>query len=124
MKKNLGNSPIMYLIENRWSEEYTDFLQNPAKTGMREINNKVLLDGKTLLAGLQEKVDYYPVTQKVWLFLRKMYGGGPELLRNVCLASMELPASGIRNNHYFCYLNTGMQCLVSIGEFVYYFHSR
>jgi hypothetical protein len=30
-----------------------------------------------LAPGLSEKVDYYPVTRRVWLFLKKMYGGGP-----------------------------------------------
>lgn len=114
----------MYLIENNWSEEYTEFLKNPAKTSMREINNKGLLDGKTLKQDLREKTDYYPVTYKVWLFLKKMYGGGPEVKKDAGLSTFEVPICGIKNNHWMCYLNTGVQCLMSIGEFAHYFSTK
>jgi hypothetical protein len=114
----------MYLVENKWSEEYTEFLNNPSRSTMREINNRVLMDGKHMAPGLKEKADYYPVTQKVWLFLKKMYGGGPELIRNNFLPSLEVPVFGLKNNHYFCYLNTGIQTLFSIGEFASYFQSK
>jgi uncharacterized UBP type Zn finger protein len=77
------------------------------------------MEGKHLASGLSEKIDYYPVTRKVWLFLRKMYGGGPELAKNSWL-----PIAGLKNNHYFCYLNTGIQSLFSIGEFAYYFYNK
>lgn len=84
----------------------------------------MLLDGKSLAAGLQERQDYYCVSKKVWIFLKKMYGGGPELPRNAVLPVLEVPIVGIKNNHFYCYLNTGMQCLLSIGEFSYYFLNK
>jgi hypothetical protein len=49
------------------------------------------MEGKHLASGLSEKIDYYPVTRKVWLFLRKMYGGGPELAKNSWLPVFEVP---------------------------------
>jgi uncharacterized UBP type Zn finger protein len=91
---------------------------------MREINNKILLHGKQLKSGLREKTDYYPVTQKVWLFLKKMYGGGPEVKKAAGLPTYDIPMTGLKNNHWMCYLNTGMQCLLSIGEFAHYFSSK
>lgn len=73
------------------------------------------MDGKYLALGLREKVDFYPVTRKVWLFLKKLYGGGPDLHKNNWLPILDIPIGGIKNNKYFCYLNTGIQTLFSIG---------
>jgi hypothetical protein len=44
---------------------------------MREINNRLLLDGKSLASNVREKVDYFVVNHRVWSFILKLYGGGP-----------------------------------------------
>ena len=71
---------------------------------------------------LIEKRDFFLVNEKIWIFLLKMYGGGPELklteyypvikLKNEKLI---LKPSGLINNNLFCYANASMQMLLSIG---------
>ena len=48
-----------------------------------QIDNYELVDrlNNSLKVGLKDNVDYQCVNLLTWLFLRKMYGGGPELSR-------------------------------------------
>lgn len=45
---------------------------------MPPINNSSLLDDQgQLKTGLKEREDYFVVTEKIWKFVSKLYGGGP-----------------------------------------------
>lgn len=78
MKHNLVRESTIFLIERKWSELYTTFLKSNNVTSMPPINNSSLLDDQgQLKTGLKEREDYFVVTEKIWKFVSKLYGGGP-----------------------------------------------
>ena len=46
MRQNLIRSNVIYLIDKKWSEEYTKFLKSQKVTTMGPINNERLMDTK------------------------------------------------------------------------------
>lgn len=46
VKQNLARSNVIYLIDKKWSEEYTRFLNNQKVASMPPIDNSRLLDAK------------------------------------------------------------------------------
>lgn len=58
------------------------------------------------------------------MLIQYLYGGGPEIERDRVLPIKELPAFGLTNNRFSCYLNSGLQAMFSIPEFVDYFYNE
>lgn len=70
------STPIKYIIAEKWIDEYTTYLngdkQPPGAIDNQNMDEKVLRkrdNNKTL----------YAVNEKIWKFLMKLYGGGPEI---------------------------------------------
>ena len=64
-----------------WAEDYTEFLKQDQKKEFKRIDNSKLFDPITLQRkiNIQEDEDFSLVGSKTWQFLKRMYGGGPEL---------------------------------------------
>ena len=71
------------MVDKKWSEEYTNFLKHHHINEISPINNERLLDSKNKLRpNIKEKEDYFIVTEKVWKFVRALYGGGPTIAQD------------------------------------------
>ena len=72
---------VWFLVCSQWLQRWKDFANGKgALPGPISNCNLVGADGSPLPDKKVQK-DYRAVNQKVWEFLRKQYGGGPEILR-------------------------------------------
>lgn len=110
-----------HLVENGWCQDYTKYLEDGEKRGMRPVDNTRLVEGEGLVSGVKEGVHYHRVSGEVWRMIMSLYGGGPAI-RNSQLPEM-VPV-GLQNTLNSCFLNAGLQYLLSIPEFVQYFSER
>jgi len=120
IKKYIGQGRGMYIVEILWSEQYTDYLRESGSEGLRPIDNSKLLEAGKLCSGLKSKKDYYEVSEEIWKMVSSLYGGGPEIRKPLSIGSA-LPVKGLENKLFSCFINTGVQCLLSVPEFVEYF---
>lgn len=71
-------------MEKQWSEEYTRFLKDPKIKTIRSVDNRALLDSKgRLRTDIKEKEDYFIINERVWKFVQLLYGGGPDIARDM-----------------------------------------
>lgn len=113
-----------FLIERSWSKEYTLYLKG-TQPRMRPVDNTPLVgDHNVLLPHLLEKAHYHSVPAEVWRLLMHLYGGGPAVRATLPAIPQKPPVCGLKNTLFNCYLNAGLQFVLSIPEFVRYFRER
>ncbi|CAD8188167.1 unnamed protein product [Paramecium octaurelia] len=139
IKKNY--EPVCYRLNGTWALKYTNYLYENSNTLPGPIDNTPLLQIKEPVRNR----DYFVLTNTVWKFLLEEYGGGPELLEDKVPPSpvsaisstteraksadismmssvsqqevpSEIPIKGLKNELFFCYMHSILQCLMCIQE--------
>lgn len=71
---------VQYFLNIDWACEYTNFLDDHKNLEMKPINNYPLLDKHFKpLPDIEESVNYVLVNEKTWIFVWKIYDGGPSI---------------------------------------------
>lgn len=91
-----------------------------------------MLDQKGKLRNdLREKEHYFIVNERIWKFVKALYGGGPDIARDIYfpvftinIKRLEIPPTGIVNPLNLCYLISVMQALISIPYINFYFAKK
>ncbi|CAD8164606.1 unnamed protein product [Paramecium octaurelia] len=139
LKKNSDSD--WYRLNGAWAQKYTTYLYDNSSTLPGPIDNTDLLQKKNLVMN----VDFYVVNETVWKFLLEEYSGGPEILDekippspssnassttdraksvDISIVSYvsqldinpEIPIKGLKNELYFCYMHSSLQCMMCIQE--------
>ncbi|CAD8120719.1 unnamed protein product [Paramecium sonneborni] len=140
IKKNY--EPDFYRLNGSWAWKYTNYLYENSNTLPGPIDNTSLLQIKEPIRNR----DYFVLTDTVWRFLVEEYGGGPEILEDKIPLSpvsnisstidraksadisiqssisqyeypSEIPLKGLKNELFYCYMHSILQCLMGIQEF-------
>lgn len=75
---------VQYYLNIDWACEYTNYLDDHHKTEMKPINNYLLLDKDfTPIQDIEESTHYVLVNEKTWIFVWKLYEGGPSIKKKV-----------------------------------------
>ncbi|CAD8185002.1 unnamed protein product [Paramecium octaurelia] len=139
LKKNTDSD--WYRLNGVWAQKYTTYLYDNSSTLPGPIDNTDLLQNKNQV----RNVDFFVVNETVWKFLLEEYSGGPEILdekippsptsnassttdraKSVDISIIssvsqldinpEIPIKGLKNELYFCYMHSTLQCMMSIQE--------
>ncbi|CAD8088197.1 unnamed protein product [Paramecium primaurelia] len=139
LKKNSDSD--WYRLNGVWAQKYTTYLYDNSSTLPGPIDNTDLLQQKNLV----RNVDFYVVNETVWKFLLEEYSGGPEILDEkiprspssnassttdraksveISIVSYvpkldknpEIPIKGLKNELYYCYMHSCLQCMMCIKE--------
>ena len=71
---------VQYYLNIDWAVEYTTYLDDPKNLEMKPINNYSLLDKDfSPLQNIEENSHYVLVNEKTWIFVMKIYEGGPSI---------------------------------------------
>ena len=73
-----------YYLNIDWAVDYTTFLDDSKNLEMKPINNYSLLEKDfRLLPDLEENTNYVLVNEKTWIFVMKIYDGGPSIKKKL-----------------------------------------
>ena len=75
---------IQYYLNIDWAVDYTTFLDDSKNLEMKPINNYSLLEKDfSLLPDLEENTNFVLVNEKTWIFVMKIYDGGPSIKKKL-----------------------------------------
>lgn len=75
---------VQYYLNIDWAVDYTTYLDDPKNLEMKQINNYALLDKDFIPYNeLEENSQYVLVNEKTWIFVLKIYGGGPTIKKKL-----------------------------------------
>lgn len=71
---------VQYYLNIDWAVEYTNYLDDPKNLEIKPINNYTLLDKDYMpLKDIEENTHFVLVNEKTWIFVVKIYDGGPAI---------------------------------------------
>ena len=71
---------VQYYLNIDWAVEYTNYLDDPKNLEIKPINNYALLDKDYMpLKDIEENTHFVLVNEKTWIFVVKIYDGGPAI---------------------------------------------
>jgi len=79
--KEWENSDNYHLIEYEWAQKYLYWLWDTKDWNFFRypVPNSKLLKNNILIPGLKKNKDYEIVSTKVYLLMKHIYGGGPDI---------------------------------------------
>jgi hypothetical protein len=78
MKEELDDDDIKYVIPLHWATSYTNFLKNTSPY-CETLDNRGLLKKIDEGVNLVEEEHYVVVNEIIWLILKSLYSGNPEI---------------------------------------------
>ena len=81
MSRELDDDDIKYIIPLSWATSYTNFLKN-ASPLCDTLDNRGLLKKMKEGIHLVEEEHYVIVNEIIWLILKSLYSGNPEITLN------------------------------------------
>ncbi len=75
---------VQYYLNIDWAVDYTTYLDDPKNLEMKPVNNYALIDKDFIpFNELEENSQYVLVNEKTWIFVLKIYGGGPTIKKKL-----------------------------------------
>jgi len=94
---------VQYYLNIDWAVDYTTYLDDPKNLELKPINNYSLLDKDySPLPEIEENSHYVLVNEKTWIFVMKIYDGGPAIKKK---SNGQIIVS---NNEAILFSTTGM----------------